>query len=105
MEVHVRRAFCLCSLVVFAACGGGSTIVDVASFDQSCKVATDCAPVVEGSVCDCPCPNAAINVADYASYDRAEQAALTHCPGVQPECGVCSPPIGVLCQQGKCVVH
>jgi hypothetical protein len=68
------------------------------SYDQSCSVNDDCAPMVETKDCDCACPNAAINKrdADRAAkdLDAHRQACVNN---AAPTCGVfCANP-KVLC--------
>ncbi len=98
----MRHLTCFGFLFVLAACGSttASTTVDVTSFDQSCKAATDCTAVINGSVCACNCPNAAINTNDLASYTQAEEAAAMGCPAIGLDCAEC-PAVTVVCQQGK----
>lgn len=60
------------------------------SYDQSCNVNSECAPIAEMKDCNCACPNAAVNVRDVV---RAQQDLAAHgqqCKQHQPEqsCGV-----------------
>lgn len=68
----MQRHFVCTSLVVVAGCFlgaacGGTTVVDVTEYDQSCQQDEDCVVVRDGDIC-CGCPNAAINVADLERY-------------------------------------
>jgi hypothetical protein len=81
----------------------GGTCVDIepSSYDQSCKVDSDCFAISSGDICpgyDCACPNAAINVDDKASYEKVFSSVQ---PGPGPICEC--PALGLArCVQSVC---
>jgi hypothetical protein len=110
------RLVSLPSVVLFsffsglAACGarGGlasDTVIHARDYDQSCTVAADCVPIVEGSACaECPCWNAAINASQLPAEVEAAEGASASCPS-EPMvwCGACSEAYAI-CQGGRCAL-
>src|SRR5512144_2658975 len=90
-----RRARAVLPLVGVALGCGGTTVVDVTEYDQSCQNDGDCALVVDGDIC-CGCPNAAINHSDLDRY----QADLGECDAV---CTLaCVGGVVAFCNAGTC---
>lgn len=80
-------------------CDAASHTIDIAGFNVSCEVASDCMPVFIGSFCmDCRCPFSAINVADAMKYDAEQQIKSV---GAPPG-GCFCPAIPAACVNGQC---
>jgi len=83
-------------------CDAASHTIDIADFNVSCTVASDCIPVFIGNFCSsCRCPFAAINVADQTKYDAEKQIKEAGAPPFTCGCPVAQP----TCAQGKCAVQ
>lgn len=85
--------------------GGAGTQVHASDFDQTCKVASDCAAIYEGEVCTpCPCPNAAIATSQASSYQSKVTSIRATCgpmPGIACQCAARVP----ACAGSKCGVN
>jgi hypothetical protein len=80
-------------------CDPASHTIDIASFNVSCMVASDCVAVFAGDLCgDCKCAFSAINVADKMKYDAGEQIKSV---GTPPG-GCFCPAMKPVCEQGHC---
>ena len=91
------------SLVVVAtACG--SSIVDLADYDQTCSVDTECISVPAGDACDCACEVAAVNGKDVGAYMSEWNSKNTTCTNAKV-CGVCPALPIAACKNGKCVAQ
>ena len=71
----------------------GCVFIDLSTFDQSCKVDSDCTEITSGQVCDrnCACGGSAVNVDGLARYQQEVQGAASgpacSCPAFgQPRC-------------------
>jgi len=89
------------SVTVEAGVGDSGVCVDIdlSTYDQSCKVDTDCMDVTAGVVCtgQCACGGSLINVDEQSRYDAA-------IAGVQTE-GCPCPPDGIArCLQDHCTL-
>jgi len=51
----------------------GCVFVDLSTYDQSCKQASDCIAVASGEVCadQCNCPQSVVNASEQGRYDQA----------------------------------
>jgi hypothetical protein len=98
---------------ILAACSGGATTLPTgggpllaSSYDQSCSVASDCAPIYAGTAtcCNVACDNAAINRSDLSKYE-ADLAAdtPTDCTRVACPAIACEVP-DVACVAGTCAI-
>jgi len=80
-------------------CDVASHTIDIADFNVSCAVPSDCIPVFIGNFCSsCRCPFAAINVADQTKYDAEKQIKEAGAPPFTCNCPAANP----TCVQGKC---
>ncbi len=126
-------AFASCALIVLAGCGGGAptgggnpasadnnVLIDPAScgtvvpkdFDRSCKVDSDCVPVViGGDTCDpCAepelfiCPSGVVNKSAAPAYKAAIRNGLGAASGSSFSCGqiVSCPEVHPVCSHGEC---
>lgn len=86
-------------LVVAAACG--SSIVDLADYDQTCSFDTECTSVPAGDACECACDVAAVNGRDTAAYMSEWNGKNTTCTNANL-CGVCPALPLASCKSGKC---
>jgi hypothetical protein len=78
-------------------------IIVASSYDQSCKVDTDCESITEGNTCvpcTLTCANAAINVDAQAQW--VSDIAKTTAPSLDTSCPVCVQLPGPCCRAGKC---
>ena len=71
-----------------AACNSKPTAptgaISASNYDKSCASVADCVPVFEeiANCCDIGCPNTALSVSGFASFNEALQAAqLASCSG------------------------
>ncbi|MBL9028154.1 MAG: hypothetical protein JNL21_38535 [Myxococcales bacterium] len=95
MLAKIFASLLLLGLVGIGACGGGTTVVDVTEYDQTCEADTDCVVVRDGDIC-CGCPNAAINKGDLQAYEDD----LGECDAV---CDIgCVGTMVAFCDQGTC---
>ncbi len=78
--------------------------VDLDDYDTSCKLASDCVPVLAGPRCSCACDYAAINSKSLAQYQEDFQDL--DCPGcgIMASCGRCQA-VYPVCQAGRCEVR
>jgi hypothetical protein len=94
-----------CDHVSVSACAPGETrIVQASSFDQSCKVDSDCVGVGEGDVCyPCVvgCPNAAINVSAMGQYNSVVSSKAPSNNGAPTLCD-CPLIVNPCCRDGIC---
>lgn len=88
-------------LVMATACG--SSVVDLADYDQTCSVDTECVAVPAGDVCACACDIAAVNGRDNAAYMSEWNSKSTTCSGAD-QCAVCPALPLAICRSGKCAV-
>ncbi len=87
--------------VVFAACGGPTTL-DVTKYDRTCNSSSDCAAVSTDACCGCP--TSAINKSALSQYEADLSAAAKNCgtctekpcAAVLAQCnaGLCTTPYG-----------
>src|SRR5262249_52337457 len=66
---------------------GPSAPIHASDYDGSCKTVDDCVAIVEGPVCGCSCPNAAINKSDLAREEADFQREHAKCAPDGPTCG------------------
>lgn len=92
--------------VLLAACSGTGTLPDIraSDYNQSCRTASDCVLIDEGSSCCGACGNAAINKADLSKYQadakpRMDACRETACPAIA--CAFAAP---MCTAAGKCEV-
>ncbi len=94
-----------CDHVSVSACTTGETrIIQASSFDQSCKVDSDCVAVGEGDVCyPCivACSNAAINVSAKGQYDSVVSNTAPTNNGDTTNCN-CPASFNPCCRDGIC---
>jgi hypothetical protein len=110
LVASVALAGCFAKTNEGGSSGGACTNIEPSSYDQTCKLDTDCEVINTGPFCaeyTCTCPGGgAINVADDARYSAALSAKLAsevsdgtptcECPG-----GLSSPP---KCLGGTCTI-
>lgn len=96
--------FTVCAALLLAC----NTTLDVAHYDQSCSVDSDCVAAFTGELCAVcgGCANTALNVAAKAKYDADAKGLRSACPpqlGEQARCGPCDLRAPV-CSAGTCAL-
>lgn len=88
--------------LVVAACS--STSIDIADYDQTCSVDTECIAVPVGDPCACACDAGAVNGTAAQRYVADWKQAGTLCTeGVL--CGACPALPIASCKAGRCAVE
>lgn len=97
----------LCSLGGCVPNGLRATRMSAEDYDQSCEVASDCAVVSEGSVCDCGCEDyAAIRADELEAWSEEQSRKRDNCTSTST-CFICREFQGeVGCSdEGRCVLR
>ena len=87
--------------------GTGSKPISAGEFPQGCSIDDDCAPVVEGNLCQpCACPTGAIAKTAKDAYDAEVRSRQSLCTtrGGTPSCAPCASRKATCSPAGKCAL-
>ena len=87
-------------LLALAACGAEPTM-NLADFDRSCTIGSDCAAVF-AAVCGCGCDEVAIRKSEEERYNAERATKYEQCE--QLTCGPCPGPQTPVCLDKVCTL-
>jgi hypothetical protein len=88
-------------LLVAASCDHKAATPPTSNYDRACTSGGECTPIFDGTITSCPrpCPNAAINNNEVASYEEDVAKQFGSCA---PPPGNNCPPAVMTCKFGLC---
>jgi hypothetical protein len=88
---------------LISGCSERNTVLKAADYVTTCTDSSECVVIGVGDLCDDPCEEAAINVADLDAYHRDRDGIV--CSDGPPTIILCEGGSMAVCIEGRCAIY